>query len=81
MPTVFREQGIRFFFYSNEGSPREPLHIHAVRGDCECKIMIDPVPRIVRSSIFRAAELRDILRIINAHRVLIERAWHDHFGD
>ncbi|WP_237574250.1 MULTISPECIES: DUF4160 domain-containing protein [Burkholderiaceae] len=29
MPTVFRYKGIRFFFYLNEGTPREPLHIHA----------------------------------------------------
>jgi hypothetical protein len=24
MPVVFRYKGVRFFFYSNEGSPREP---------------------------------------------------------
>ncbi|MFT0172652.1 DUF4160 domain-containing protein [Paraburkholderia mimosarum] len=29
MPVVFRYNGIRFFFYSNEGDPREPVHIHA----------------------------------------------------
>lgn len=29
MPTVFRYEGIRFFFYSDEGTPREPTHIHA----------------------------------------------------
>jgi len=28
MPVVFRYRGYRFFFYSNEGDPREPLHIH-----------------------------------------------------
>jgi hypothetical protein len=29
MPVVFRYRGFRFFFYSNEGNPREPVHIHA----------------------------------------------------
>jgi len=24
MPVVFRDKGFRFFFYSNEGNPREP---------------------------------------------------------
>jgi hypothetical protein len=24
MPVVFRESGLRYFFYSNEGMPREP---------------------------------------------------------
>jgi hypothetical protein len=32
MPVVFRYKGFRFFFYSNEGNPREPVHIHA-RGE------------------------------------------------
>jgi hypothetical protein len=32
MPVVFRYGGFRFFFYSNEGDPREPVHIHVMRG-------------------------------------------------
>ena len=32
MPTVFRQDGFRFFFYSNEGDPREPVHVHAMKG-------------------------------------------------
>ena len=32
MPVVFRYKGFRFFFYSNQGQPREPAHVH-VRGD------------------------------------------------
>lgn len=37
MPVVFRHQGIRFHFFSNEGIPREPIHIHASRSDAEAK--------------------------------------------
>src|SRR5438552_1487961 len=29
-------QGWRFHFYSNEGN--EPMHLHAVKGDAECKM-------------------------------------------
>lgn len=28
MPVVFRWKGCKFFFFSNEGDPREALHIH-----------------------------------------------------
>jgi hypothetical protein len=28
MPVIFREGGLRYFFFSNEGSPREAPHIH-----------------------------------------------------
>ena len=40
MPTVFRERGFRFFFYSNEGSPREPVHIHVEKADLEAKFLM-----------------------------------------
>ncbi len=32
MPTVFRQDGYRFFFYSNEGDPRAPQHLHIMAG-------------------------------------------------
>jgi hypothetical protein len=28
MPVVFRDGGLRYYFFSNEGIPREPPHIH-----------------------------------------------------
>ncbi|MBX7062264.1 MAG: DUF4160 domain-containing protein [Pyrinomonadaceae bacterium] len=31
MPVVFVIYEFRFFFYSNEGDPREPVHIHVRR--------------------------------------------------
>jgi len=42
MPVVFRYNGVRFFFYSNEGNPREPVHIHAPQGDAEAKFWLRP---------------------------------------
>ena len=35
MPTVLFIYGWRLFFYSNES--KEPIHIHAEKGDMECK--------------------------------------------
>jgi hypothetical protein len=43
MPTVFQFQGFRFFFYSNEGDPREPVHIHVRKSGSEAKFWLDPV--------------------------------------
>jgi hypothetical protein len=42
MPEVFRDRGFRFFFYSNEGSPREPIHIHVERDNQEAKFWLNP---------------------------------------
>lgn len=40
MPLVFRHKGFRFLFYSNEGDPREPPHIHAVKDGIDAKFWL-----------------------------------------
>jgi len=37
MPVVLRYQGYKFFFYSNEGNPLEPAHIHVRLAGKEAK--------------------------------------------
>lgn len=80
MPTILRHQGYRFFFYSNEGSPREPPHIHVERGDDDAKFWIgeDP-PRFADSHGFSAHELLAIARIVAEHRAMMEDRWHGYF--
>src|ERR1022692_4092418 len=39
-PPILYVQGWRFYFYSNEGN--EPMHVHAVKGDAECKYRLHP---------------------------------------
>lgn len=81
MPTVFRQNGIRFFFYSNEGHPREPRHIHAIKDQNEAKVFLEPGISVAWSSGFNGKELRAIVLIVKENQSLIERAWHDHFGN
>ena len=80
MPTVFRQDGFRFFFYSNEGSPREPAHIHVIRGGAEANVWLWPRIAVATSAGFDARTLGEISAIVAANRNLIEKAWHDHFG-
>ena len=81
MPVVFREGGLRYFFYSNEGMPREPRHIHVKGKGCDAKIWLQPEIFIAESYGFNARELSAILRIVADRRDLILKAWHDHFGN
>jgi len=37
MPTILRDDGYRFFFYSDEGNPPEPPHTHVRQGGDEAK--------------------------------------------
>ncbi len=81
MPVVFRESGLRYFFFSNEGSPREAPHVHVKGGGRDAKILIEPEVFIADSYGFNSQELSAILRIVATNRDRILRAWHEHFGD
>ena len=79
MPVVFRERGFRFFFYSNEGSPREPLHIHVERDDVEAKFWLRPAVRVAYNDGYDARTLRELQSLIEVNFIRIERAWNEHF--
>jgi hypothetical protein len=80
MPTVFHRKGYRFFFYSNEGSPREPIHIHVEKDGIEAKFWLLPELKLAYNDGHSARTLRALVRILEVNRDLIEKAWHGFFG-
>jgi hypothetical protein len=80
VPVVFRWEGIRFYFFSNEGNPREPVHVHAEGDRGEAKFWLSPVVRVAESAGFNRKRLAELTRVVEEHREEIERAWHEHFG-
>ena len=80
MPVVFRERGFRFFFYSNEGSPREPVHIHVEKDNVEAKFWLNPEVRVAYNDGYDAGTLRELIWIVEAHKDRIERSWNEYFG-
>ncbi len=80
MPVVFRERGFRFFFYSNDGSPREPVHIHVEKDNLEAKFWLHPEVRLAYNDGYDARTLREVLGIVAVNRDRIERAWNEFFG-
>jgi len=79
MPAVFRTRGCRFFFYSNEGSPREPPHVHVERDVREAKFWLRPEVAVAYNDGFNARTLRELLALVEAKRERIERAWNEFF--
>ena len=79
MPVVLRRDGIRFFFYANEGEPIEPPHIHVERQQCTAKYWLDPV-RLAGSRGFRSHELNRIRAMVIECRAEFMEAWRGHFG-
>jgi Ni,Fe-hydrogenase maturation factor len=80
MPTVLFIYGWRLFFYSNEGS--EPIHIHAEKGDMECKFWILKDDVEIKEEFayqLTPSAKREIKKIIYQNFDLIINAWENHF--
>jgi hypothetical protein len=80
MPVVFRERGFRFHFFSNEGDPREPLHIHVAKDDLDAKVWLHPDVAFAYNKGYDARTERWILSVVESRKLEIEEAWNDHFS-
>ena len=81
MPTIITVRGYRLFFWSNEGRPREPLHVHVQKGGARAKVWLEPAIVIAEAYDFNAGELRDIEEIVAEHVELIRSRWDEHFSN
>jgi hypothetical protein len=81
LPTIFRYRGYRFFFYSNEGDPREPIHVHVEKAGAEAKFWLHPGVRVAYNDGYDARTLRELLDVIAANRSKVEKAWYEHFAE
>jgi len=82
MPTILLIRGWRVFFYANESN--EPIHVHAKKGDAECKLWL-------YIDIFDVEEAwsygitprlrREIRQIVFDHFDFIVEEWNRCFGD
>lgn len=77
MPTVLRQEGFRFFFYSNEGN--EPPHIHAEHGEGSAKFWLQPV-LLASSHGLSRARLARCEEIVRANVELFREKWEEYFG-
>ncbi len=80
MPVVFRENGYRFHFFSDEGDPREPVHVHVVKGNADPKFWLFPDVELAYNRGYDARTQRWIATMVALRRREIEDAWHDHFA-
>lgn len=81
MPVVFRSGSLRFYFYSNEGDPREPIHVHVRSADASAKVWLDPAIGVAESTGFNRGQLTVIIRLVIENRSRIRKAWDEHFGN
>jgi Domain of unknown function (DUF4160) len=76
-PTIFRERGFRFFFFSRE-EPRMHVHVHCGHG--EAKFWVEPKIELAQNYGLTASDLRAVEALITEHEDEIKRTWQSHFG-
>jgi len=76
-PTVFREKGYRFFFFSREESR---MHVHVVSGEGEAKFWLEPDLELAKNYGYKRQQLKEIESLVEDHRDELVSAWKHHFG-
>ena len=74
-PTLLRQQGYRFFFFSRE-EPR--MHVHCQNG--EAKFWLEPQIELARNYKLSRFQLKEIENLIEVHYDEFTTAWQTHFG-
>lgn len=76
-PTIFREGGYRFFFFSREESR---IHVHVVSGDGEAKYWLEPEIELAKNYHYSRMQLKNIESLIEVHYNELISAWQQHFS-
>jgi hypothetical protein len=78
MPTILRENGFRFYFFSHE--PNEPPHVHIDRAGASIKVWLTSIT-VAKSRGFRGHEIDGILALVASHQLTLLEAWHEFFSE
>jgi hypothetical protein len=83
MPTVFRWEKYRFFFWSNEGKPLEPIYIHVEKGKAEAEAVfwVGSFVYLKENYGLKNHELTEIKKIIVKNKKLIIEVWNGYFSE
>ena len=76
-PTIFRQHGFRFFFFSRE---ELRMHVHVHCGHGEAKYWLEPEVGLAQNHGLTKKDLSTVGGLIKEHENEIRRAWRDHFG-
>ena len=80
MPELLRYQGFKFFFYSREGLPLEPPHVHIAKDRLEAKFWLTPQVSLAKSRRLDPRTLQMLLSVVETNRDDFEERWNVHFA-
>jgi hypothetical protein len=76
-PTIFREAGFSFAFFSRE-EPR--MHVHVTCADGQAKFWLEPHIEVAQNAGLSRRQLRKAQFLIESNADEIRRVWQQHFG-
>lgn len=76
-PTVFKEEGYRFFFFSRE---EERMHVHVISSEGEAKFWLKPSIALSVNYGYNSKHIKQIENLIEEKYGEIEDAWYRHFS-
>ena len=76
-PTVFKERGYRFFFFSRE-EERPRVHVNSAEG--EAKFWLEPAIELAKNYRFSNRQLGEIAALVEVHYDELTTAWRQHFS-
>ena len=77
MPTIFTEEGYRFFFYSND---HMPIHVHVRKGDGEAVFNVEVVVELREAAGMKTKELTKAEEIAQRRQQEIIDYWNAYFN-
>jgi hypothetical protein len=76
-PTILREKGYRFFFFSREETR---MHVHVYCENGEAKFWLEPEIELARNYRLSRLQLKQIEEIIEERYDQFTAAWQTHFS-
>ncbi len=87
MPRVFKIGSYWIYFWSNEGKPLEPVHVHVTEGKPTAnatKIWLTRDGKCIldnNNSSIKENHLKNIMRVIENQRKMVIKRWEEFFGE
>ncbi len=75
MPTIFKIDGYRFFFFSNEHTPE---HIHIEKADGYARIELETLT-VTDSYNLNSKELKKLIKLVDKNKSTLKGSWHEYF--
>jgi len=76
MPTLLRENGYRFFFFSDEHLPK---HVHIEKSDKYMRVELENL-KVTDNYHMTSKEIREVMRMIEKHKQLFLEGWDGYFN-